>query len=89
MERGFTGFDVFNVGTGNGNTVLEIIHAFEKTTGVKLDYKIGPRRDGDVEQVWGDVTKSTTQLQWKAQLGISTMMSSAWAWEEYLSKNPL
>jgi UDP-glucose 4-epimerase len=85
----FKGYDVFNLGTGNGNTVLEIITAFENTTGVKLNYEIGPRRSGDVEQVWGDVTKSAKELHWKADLGIDTMMASAWAWEQYLSQNPL
>ncbi|MEO6851580.1 MAG: UDP-glucose 4-epimerase GalE [Mucilaginibacter sp.] len=88
-ENKFTGIDVFNIGTGNGNTVLEIIDAFERTTGVKLNYEIGPRRSGDVEKVWGDVTKSTEQLHWKAELGIDSMMSSAWEWEKYLANNPL
>jgi UDP-glucose 4-epimerase len=85
----FSGYDVFNLGTGKGNTVLEIIIAFEQATGVKLNYEIGPRRNGDVEKVWGDVTKSAKQLHWQAQLGIDTMMSSAWAWEQYLAQNPL
>lgn len=85
----FEGYDVFNLGTGNGNTVLEIILAFERATGVKLNYEIGPRRSGDVEKVWGDVTKSEKQLHWRAALGIDTMMSSAWEWEKYLSENPL
>jgi UDP-glucose 4-epimerase len=90
MEQpGFSGFDVFNIGTGEGNSVLEIIAAFEHTTGVKLKYEIGPRRSGDVEQVWGDVTKAANELNWRAQLGIDVMMSSAWAWEKYLSQSPL
>jgi len=90
MEAGsFKGYDVFNLGTGEGNSVLEIIFAFERATGVKLNYQIGPRRNGDVEQVWGDVTKSANKLHWRAQLGIDTMMSSAWAWEQYLAGNPL
>ncbi|HVW96395.1 MAG TPA: UDP-glucose 4-epimerase GalE [Mucilaginibacter sp.] len=88
-KEGFNGYDVFNLGTGNGNTVLEIINAFENTTGVKLNYEIGPRRDGDVEKVWGDVTKSTKELGWTAQLEIEDMMASAWEWEKYLSQNPL
>ena len=88
-QNNFTGYDVFNLGTGNGNTVLEIITAFELATGVKLNYEIGPRRSGDVEQVWGDVAKSARVLHWRAQLGIDIMMSSAWAWEKYLSQNPL
>ena len=90
MEKDtFKGYDVFNLGTGKGNSVLEIIHAFERATGVKLNYSIGPRRNGDVEQVWGDVTKSREQLHWQTKLGIDTMMASAWAWEKYLSNNPL
>src|SRR5690606_18098021 len=81
-------YDVFNIGTGKGSSVLEVIRAFENSTGVKLDYQIGPRRPGDVEQVWGDVTKSTKELNWKAKLGLDEMMRSAWAWEEYIKENP-
>jgi UDP-glucose 4-epimerase len=88
-QKGFKGYDVFNLGTGQGNSVLEIIKAFENTTGVKLNYSIGPRREGDVEQVWGDVTKAKEQLHWQTELGIETMMTSAWAWEKYISQNPL
>jgi UDP-glucose 4-epimerase len=84
----FKGYDVFNLGTGNGTSVLEVIHAFESTTGEKLNYEIGPRRDGDVEQVWGDVTKSSTKLGWTAKLGIGEMMASAWEWEKYIAQNP-
>ncbi|SKB72696.1 UDP-glucose 4-epimerase [Parapedobacter luteus] len=82
-------YDVFNIGTGRGNSVLEVIKAFEGSTGVKLNYQIGPRRAGDVEQVWGDVSKSATELGWKAELGIEEMMRSAWKWEQYLKDNPL
>jgi len=88
-QQDFNRFEMFNIGTGQGNSVLEIIAAFERTTGVKLKYEIGPRRGGDVEQVWGDVTKAANELNWKAQLGIDVMMSSAWAWEKYLSQSPL
>jgi UDP-glucose 4-epimerase len=90
MEKDeFKGYDVFNIGTGNGNTVLEIIKAFERVTGEKLNYVIGPRRAGDVEQVWGNVSKAEEKLRWKAGLGIDSMMSSAWAWEKYISQNPI
>jgi len=82
-------YDVFNVGTGKGYSVLEAIKAFEKASGQKLDYEIGPRRDGDVIKVYGDVTKSAEQLHWKAELGIDEMMASAWAWEKNLKENPL
>ena len=81
-------YEVFNLGTGKGTTVLQVIAAFEESTGQKLNYAIGPRREGDVEQVWGDVTKSARDLGWKAELGISEMMSSAWNWEKYLKDNP-
>jgi UDP-glucose 4-epimerase len=89
MEGDFKGYDVFNIGTGSGTSVLQIIKAFESVTGVKLNYTIGPRRSGDVEQVWGDVTKSKNQLHWQTVLDIDTMMGSAWEWEKYLSNNPL
>ncbi|MBB5638685.1 UDP-glucose 4-epimerase [Pedobacter cryoconitis] len=81
-------YEVFNLGTGKGSSVLEIIGAFEKSTGTQLNYTIGARREGDIEQVWGDVTKSADQLGWKAELGIDEMMSSAWAWENYIKDNP-
>ncbi|MFZ4262428.1 UDP-glucose 4-epimerase GalE [Sphingobacterium sp. HJSM2_6] len=82
-------YDVFNVGTGKGYSVLEAIAAFEKASGKPLNYEVGPRRDGDIIKVWGDVTKSTQELGWTASLGIDEMMSSAWAWEKYLSENPI
>jgi UDP-glucose 4-epimerase len=85
----YKGYDVFNIGTGNGTTVLQIIHAFENATGVKLNYSIGPRREGDVEKVWGDVNKSANKLGWRAELGINEMMQSAWEWEKYIFKKPL
>ncbi len=81
-------FEVFNIGTGKGTTVLEVIHAFEKSTGEKLNYTIGPRRGGDVEKVYGDVTKSTQQLGWTAELNVEDMMKSAWEWEKYIKNNP-
>lgn len=82
-------YDVFNVGTGNGYSVLEAISAFEKASGQQLNYEFGPRREGDIIKVWGDVTKSTKELNWTAELGIDEMMSSAWEWEKYLKDNPI
>jgi UDP-glucose 4-epimerase len=87
-NESFSGYDVFNLGTGKGNTVLEVIIAFEQATGVKLNYEIGPRRSGDVEKVWGDVTKSARELHWRAESGLDLMMSTAWEWEKYLSQTP-
>jgi len=91
LERGNPNgnYDVFNVGTGHGYSVLEVIRAFEASTGVKLTYTIGPRRPGDVEQVWGNVSKSERELGWKAERGIDDMMRSAWKWELYLKDHPL
>ncbi len=81
-------YEVFNLGTGKGSSVLEIIHAFEESTGEQLNYQIGPRREGDIEQVYGDVSKAANELSWKAELGIQEMMRSAWNWEKYLKDNP-
>jgi len=82
-------YNVFNIGTGKGSSVLEAIKAFESATGVKFDYKIGARRAGDIEKIFGEVTKAETELGWKAELNLDDMMRSAWAWEKYLQENPL
>lgn len=82
-------YEVFNIGTGTGSSVLEIIHAFENATHVKLDYKIGERRAGDIEKVYGDVAKAKSKLGWTAALDIHEMMRSAWEWEKYIKDNPL
>lgn len=73
--------EVFNVGTGRGLSVLELIHAFESSTGVKLNYQIGPRRAGDIEQVWADPTLANTELGWKAETSIEDTLRSAWEWQ--------
>lgn len=76
--------DVFNVGTGKGNTVLEVINAFESVNEVKLNYKIGPRRGGDVEQIYADTSKVNDLLGWSAEYDINDMMKHAWAWQQGL-----
>jgi UDP-glucose 4-epimerase len=78
--------DVFNVGTGKGNTVLEVINTFEKVNGVKLNYKVGPRRAGDIEQIYADTTKVNNLLGWSARYGIVDMMKHAWAWQKGLDE---
>lgn len=83
-ELSASNYEVFNIGTGTGSSVLEVIAAFEKSTGVKLNYAIGDKREGDIEQIWGDATKSSEVLGWTAELGLETMMQSAWEWEKYL-----
>ena len=73
--------EVFNVGTGNGVSVMELINTFEKCTGVKLNYKIGPRRAGDIEKVWGNVDTANNVLGWKAVHTLEEALSSAWKWQ--------
>ena len=78
--------DVFNVGTGKGNSVLELINTFEECTGVKLPYKIVGRRAGDIEQVWGNVDKANKVLGWKAEHTLAEALSSAWKWQKELRR---
>jgi UDP-glucose 4-epimerase len=73
--------EVFNLGTGNGYSVLEVINSFEKVTGVKLNYVIVDRRPGDVTEVWADTKFANEELGWKAEKGIDEMNLSAWKWE--------
>jgi UDP-glucose 4-epimerase len=79
-------FEVFNLGTGKGLSVFEIIEAFERSTGQKLNYKVVGRRDGDIEKVYADTTFANAELGWKAQKGVDETLLSAWKWEERLSK---
>ena len=75
-------FVIFNLGTGRGYSVLEVIRSFEKTTGEKLNYSMAPRRPGDVEQVFADTSRAERILGWKTQYDLDDMTSSAWAWEK-------
>lgn len=77
-------FEVFNLGTGKGLSVFEIIHAFERATGVKIKYRVTDRREGDVEQVWADTGLANRELDWKAEKNIEETLLSAWNWEKYL-----
>lgn len=78
--------EVFNLGTGNGCSVLGLINAFEKATGVKVPYKIGERRQGDIEQIWADPRKANEVLGWKAETPIERTLESAWRWQQSLMK---
>jgi UDP-glucose 4-epimerase len=78
--------DVFNVGTGHGSTVLEVVQAFEKQSNVSLNYTIGPRRDGDVEQIFADTQKINTVLEWQAEYDINDMMYHAWMWQKSIAE---
>lgn len=74
--------EIFNLGTGIGYSVLDVIKAFEKTSGLKLNYKIVPRRAGDIEKVWANPDFSNDVLGWKAERNLEEMVSSAWKWEQ-------
>lgn len=78
--------EVFNLGTGNGYSVMEVIQSFERTSGVKLNYEIKERRPGDVEQVWADTTFANTELGWKAGMSLDEMTRSAWNWEKAIAQ---
>ena len=79
-------YKVFNVGTGIGVSVLELISKFQQATGVKLNYVIGPRRPGDVEKTYADPAKAFKELQWKPKFSIEDGLLHAWRWEEKLAK---
>lgn len=76
--------EIFNLGTGNGLSVMELINAFERATGVKVNYKIAPRRAGDIEQVWADPRYANEVLGWTADTPIEDTMRSAWKWQLHL-----
>ncbi len=79
--------EIFNLGTGTGYTVLEVIKAFEKVSGVKLNYTIGPRRAGDVIAIYANNNKAKTELGWQPKYNLDDMMDSAWKWELQLKNN--
>ena len=74
--------EIFNLGTGNGSSVLEVIQAFEKVSGQKLPYKIVPRRSGDVISAYADTAKANKILGWNAELSLEEALASAWKWEQ-------
>ena len=78
--------EIFNLGTGRGLSVLELINAFEKATGVKVPHHIGPRREGDIEKIWAAPAKANEVLGWTAEVPIEETMRNAWAWQCTLPK---
>jgi len=80
-HKSIKSFEMFNLGTGHGYSVLQVIKSFEKVTGLKLNYHICPRREGDVIEVWADTNYANVELGWKATRDIDEMMVSAWKWE--------
>lgn len=83
-ENGTDLVEVFNIGTGNGLSTLQIVEGFEKATGVKLNWHYAPRREGDIEKVWANPHKANTVLGWKASVDIEDTLRSAWKWQQKL-----
>jgi len=81
-KRNKSGYEIFNLGTGEGISVLQIVNSFEKATGIKLNYKIVARRAGDIEKIWADTTYANEELGWKAEKGLEETLLSAWNWEK-------
>lgn len=79
-----TRYEVFNLGTGRGVSVLEMVKGFERATGVSLNYKIVGRRAGDIEKIWADTTYANNELGWKAEKSLDETLLSAWEWEKHL-----
>lgn len=79
--------EVFNIGTGKGVSTLEVVEGFEKATGVKLNWSFAPRREGDIEKVWGNVDKANKVLGWKAETPLEDVLASAWKWQKKLRED--
>ena len=80
-----SGLDVYNLGTGVGYSVLDVVHAFEQASGVRINYQIAPRRPGDIAVCYSDPSKAQRELGWKAERGIEEMCADSWRWQ---SQNP-
>ena len=80
--EGSEGLFIYNLGTGKGYSVLDVVKAFEKASGVKIPYKIGPRRDGDIATCYSDPSKAYKELGWKAERDIEEMCEDSWRWQK-------
>jgi UDP-glucose 4-epimerase len=85
QKKAPTFYDVFNIGTGKGSTVLEVINTFEKVTGRKVPYEIGPRRPGDITASYAGVDKAHKLLGWESQLSLADALTDAWRWQQTLN----
>jgi UDP-glucose 4-epimerase len=83
-EESTNDIDIFNVGTGNGNTVLELINIFEKVNGVSVNYEFGPRRKGDIRAIYTDTSKINSILNWKSRYTLKDSLKHSWEWEKNL-----
>ena len=87
LEKDTDPVEIFNIGTGTGLSTLEVVEGFEKATGVKLNWTYAPRREGDIEKVWGNVDKANKVLGWKADTPIEDVLASAWKWQKKLRED--
>ena len=81
-EKSKENYEIFNVGTGRAVSVLELVNTFERVNELKLNYKVAPRRPGDVVAIWADTTFANEELGWKAERSLDDTLRSAWAWEK-------
>ena len=87
LDQDTDAVEVFNVGTGKGVSTLEVVEGFEKATGVKVNWSYAPRREGDIEKVWGNVDKANNVLGWKAETPLGDVLASAWRWQKKLRED--
>ena len=76
-----------NIGTGQGTSILEVIQIFEKQTGVKLNWQFGPRRDGDIVEIYANADKSRKLLKWQPVFSVANAIKDAWNWEQRIHQN--
>ena len=87
LDQDTDAVEVFNVGTGKGVSTLEVVEGFEKATGVKVNWSYAPRREGDIEKVWGNVDNANNVLGWKAETPLEDVLASAWRWQKKLRED--
>ncbi len=83
-QKNKNAFEIFNIGTGSGSSVLEVLKKFEEVNHLRLNYKIVGRREGDIEQIWADTSLANHELGWKAEKSLADMLESAWKWQLHL-----
>lgn len=79
-------YEIFNIGTGKGISVLEMVRAFERVNNLKLNYRIAPRRAGDIEAIWADTTLANTEFGWHAERQLDQTLAAAWKWQLHLKQ---
>lgn len=83
-DRNKEAYEIFNIGTGRGVSVLELVRRFEEVNGMKLNYRIAPRRPGDIVAIWADPTRANEELGWRAERTLDETLAAAWKWEKHL-----